>query len=859
MDQASGDDEIGDLDAYTMLGELGRGGSAIVYRARDRDLFRDVAIKVVRPRFAAEADEAIERLAREARTVARLQHPNIVTVHAVKRLRDGGLALVMQLVPGRTLKQAIHEDGPFAPARAERVLRDVAEALAFAHAHGVVHRDVKPENVFLDAETDRALLSDFGIAHSAEFDSRLTMTGASIGTPAYMAPEQIDGAPANARSDLYSLGLLTWEMLTGERPWEGEALYNVIFKQKHEELPAIDALRPGEVPPRLQYITERMLQKKPTARWAGADGVLVALNSWVVPSDWRQWEESHRRRREREKSKPRVAPAVTGAGGDATGKFARAAGFCAPAEPTPHGSTTEVAAPTGTSADLPPIDDDAPSWASSEPPARRALWWVAAVLVLATAGGGYVYASKPVDTSAERQPAPPVTADARNIELPIVASPDTGPPARTDSLRPPVAADAGPVVPASDAIAMPAPDREPDGGRDALAADSIAGVQRWRTAQRAAQRAADSVARATASPAAVSIRATDDPGVIAAGGRHSCALMAGKVLCWGANERGQLGVGDAEARSVPTPVVGDLSFTQIAAGLAHTCGVTRGGEAYCWGNDDKGQLGDATFTSRSAPVRVAGSQSFRLVRAGQTHTCGLTTVGDVLCWGNNAHGQLGDGTTTARSAPVSVAGGLRFVALSVGWNHTCAITGDGLAQCWGANASGQIGNGTRADVRVPVAISTPGTVTSLSAGGTHSCAVTGAGEGLCWGGNSFGQLGTGGIADQLTPAPVATTARFASVTVGGVHSCGRTRSGQAWCWGRNVYGQLGDGTNVSRDVPTRVAGSVVFSALNATGAHTCGMVGDGEMWCWGFNVEGQLGDGTRDHLARPMRVTMSER
>ena len=157
MDQASGDDEIGDLDAYTMLGELGRGGSAIVYRARDRELFRDVAIKVVRPRFAAEADEAIERLAREARTVARLQHPNIVTVHAVKRLRDGGLALVMQLVPGRTLKQAIHEDGPFAPARAERVLRDVAEALAFAHAHGVVHRDVKPENVFLDAETDRAL------------------------------------------------------------------------------------------------------------------------------------------------------------------------------------------------------------------------------------------------------------------------------------------------------------------------------------------------------------------------------------------------------------------------------------------------------------------------------------------------------------------------------------------------------------------------------------------------------------------------------------------------------------------------------------------------------------------------------
>jgi serine/threonine protein kinase len=216
--------EIGDLaDEYTLLGELGRGGNAIVYKARDRALFRDVAIKVVRPRFAATADEAIARLEREARTVARLQHPNIVTVYAVKRLNDGGLALVMQLVPGRTLKQAIQDDGPFDPDRAERVIRDIAEALAFAHANGVVHRDVKPENVFMDSVSGRALLSDFGIAHNNEFESRLTMTGSAIGTPAYMAPEQIDGAPANARSDLYSLGLVAWEMLTGERPWAGNS------------------------------------------------------------------------------------------------------------------------------------------------------------------------------------------------------------------------------------------------------------------------------------------------------------------------------------------------------------------------------------------------------------------------------------------------------------------------------------------------------------------------------------------------------------------------------------------------------------------------------------------------------------
>ena len=864
MLDAFDDSVVSDLDEYTMLGELGRGGSAIVYRARDRALFRDVAIKVVRPRFAAQADEAIERLAREARTVARLQHPNIVTVHAVKQLRDGGLALVMQLVPGRTLKQAIQDDGPFSPERAERVLKDVAEALAFAHANGVVHRDVKPENVFLDADTDRALLSDFGIAHSVEFDSRLTMTGAAIGTPAYMAPEQIDGGAANARSDLYSLGLLTWEMLTGERPWEGEALYNVIFKQKNEELPAIDFIRPGEVPPRLQYITERMLQKKPAARWAGADGLLMALNAWVVPSDWRQWEESHRRRREREKAKPRVAPATKSVGAAATVKFAR---------PVPQKPGADVAPGSARQRPEPPlppptaavtVDDESPSWASAEAPSRRGRWLAVAALLLVTAAGAYAYLAKTQETasrSATRSAAPVVMPDAPNIVLPIVASPETLPPLIPDSSRvvggsdstAPVSITTGPSTPAADGARS----------REEFVADSIAGMRVWRAARRAA-RVADSIARGsqvvlppTVVPATV--RATDDPGIVAAGGRHSCALISERILCWGANDRGQLGDGDSEANGRPAPVVGDLAFTQVSTGLAHSCGVSRGGEAFCWGNDDKGQLGDATFTSRSAPVRVAGNQNFRTVRAGQSHSCGLTTSGEVLCWGSNANGQLGDGSTATRSSPVLVGGGQRFVSLSTGWAHTCAIAAEGIAYCWGAYASGQFGTGTRADARAPVAISLPAKVTSISAGGSHTCAVTEAGEAYCWGRNGFGQVGTGGTTDQPMPTPVSTSTRFASVSLGGVHTCARTRGGQAWCWGRNVYGQVGDGTNASRDVPMRVAGGITFSAVNATGAHTCGMATDGELWCWGFNVEGQLGDGTRNHLARPTRVVRAER
>ena len=223
-------DDLDELaDDYALLGELGRGGSAVVYLARDRTLDREVAIKVVHPRPTSPDDDPVARLAREARTVAQLQHPHIVTVYAVRRLRSGGLALVLQYVPGTTLKTVIQRDGPLAPERCERILRDVAQALAYAHARGVIHRDVKPENIFLDGATGQALLADFGIARSDEHDS-MTLTGMAIGTPFYMSPEQVEGAPLDGRSDLYSLGLVAWEMLTGRRPWDGESLYLVIWR-----------------------------------------------------------------------------------------------------------------------------------------------------------------------------------------------------------------------------------------------------------------------------------------------------------------------------------------------------------------------------------------------------------------------------------------------------------------------------------------------------------------------------------------------------------------------------------------------------------------------------------------------------
>jgi hypothetical protein len=272
-------DEFG--PEFEILRVLGRGGVSMVYLARDRMLGRTVAIKVVDDRFVGDA-EAIGRFRREAQLLAQLQHPCIVPVHAARRLADGRVALVMQHMEGPTLRELIRREGPLPFARAEQVLRDVADALAYLHRRGIVHRDVKPENIYVDPDGTRAFLADFGIAKPVDGDSGLTLTGVVLGTPTYMSPEQIDGAWLNGQSDLYSLGLVGWEMLTGTRPWGGETLYTVIYKQKHEYLPLLEQLRPG-IPEHLREAVERALLKDRALRWPGAEAFLQQLGGAAPP------------------------------------------------------------------------------------------------------------------------------------------------------------------------------------------------------------------------------------------------------------------------------------------------------------------------------------------------------------------------------------------------------------------------------------------------------------------------------------------------------------------------------------------------------------------------------------------------
>ena len=260
---------------YIVKRELGRGGMGAVFLARHRTAGHDVAIKVISSKYIADAD-AMSRFEREARLMARIRHPNIVHQYELRRLHGGHVGLVMQYVRGESLITILRRRGKLRFDETVQILRDIGLALEHAHANGIIHRDVKPHNILIDADKGSALLSDFGIAKATQGDAEVTATGMAIGTPAYMAPEQIDNAAIDGRADLYSLGVVGWEMLSGKRAWEGESLFGIIYKQKHQDLAPLTLLRP-DTPQRLLLALEGALEKDPARRWASASEFVEQL------------------------------------------------------------------------------------------------------------------------------------------------------------------------------------------------------------------------------------------------------------------------------------------------------------------------------------------------------------------------------------------------------------------------------------------------------------------------------------------------------------------------------------------------------------------------------------------------------
>ena len=262
---------------YALERELGRGGMAVVYLARDVRLDRPVAIKLLPPELAAH-DKLRERFLREARTAARLSHPHIVPIHAVDEVR-GFVFYVMSYVDGETLAERVANRGPLPPRETSRVLQEVAGALAAAHAQGVVHRDVKPGNILLERATGRAMVTDFGIARVA--DGAETAVGELLGTPEYMSPEQSAGEAVDARSDVYSLGIVAFYTISGQLPFTAPTIQGVLAKQLTQLPPPVASVAAG-IPASLGNAIDTCLVKDPSRRFQSAEAFSNALAPTLV-------------------------------------------------------------------------------------------------------------------------------------------------------------------------------------------------------------------------------------------------------------------------------------------------------------------------------------------------------------------------------------------------------------------------------------------------------------------------------------------------------------------------------------------------------------------------------------------------
>src|SRR5437667_340120 len=251
---------------YSIERELGRGGMGIVLLARDVALDRPVAIKLLPPHLATRPDER-ERFLQEARTAAGLAHPNIVPIHLVEA-RGELVFFVMGFVDGETLRDRVERAGPLPPRLAMKLLQEVAWALGYAHQRGVIHRDVKPDNIMIERATERALVTDFGIALGTR--AAESAGGPVVGTARFMSPEQACGEPVDARSDLYSLGATFFYALTGRAPFEGTNLPAILTKHVYETAPLVQTLRP-ELPAKLAAVVDRLLRKAPAERFQTGD------------------------------------------------------------------------------------------------------------------------------------------------------------------------------------------------------------------------------------------------------------------------------------------------------------------------------------------------------------------------------------------------------------------------------------------------------------------------------------------------------------------------------------------------------------------------------------------------------------
>lgn len=351
-------------------------------------------------------------------------------------------------------------------------------------------------------------------------------------------------------------------------------------------------------------------------------------------------------------------------------------------------------------------------------------------------------------------------------------------------------------------------------------------------------------------------QALDDRGVVlplepvstaAVGNQHSCAVVLGKVYCWGYNLYGQLGDGGDTERVDPMPVDLPVAIEKVAGGASHTCALGAG-RVWCWGNNDYGQLGNGGLAVSLLPVEVTGlGGAASQISLGDYHSCALV-AGNALCWGLNVFGQLGDDTYDDRLVPTPIALPLPPGSVSdivAGVMHTCARVQD-AAWCWGNNASGQLGLGTSGNsVAGPnMVIGLQGqTVLEVVAGAAHSCARLAGGGVYCWGENYYGQLGNDSTVNTSAPVAVVGLGGAASALGAGYTNSCAVVAGRVRCWGGNSYWQLGDPALEGSTTPVEIPGLSGVQRIIVRAFHLCAQPADASLRCWGNNRHGELGDG----------------